>query len=270
MALQNAASLALGDDQIAIGITHGALGTHLGVAYLDEKDAPKLMHLACHKRRYVDPYPPPSPWGVSLVKLGPLSASQARALLCGMSEKYAGGYKEESIHYGINLLAGVDSIQGDGSYAPTEGCDGFTCASIVAAVMGKVGFPLVAIETWEPREINKAWGRAILCMLRALNTPTEHVALVEKHNAGLRLRPEEVVAASEVEPKKRPAKYSEIRQRADEVFKEMLDICGSPPSEAGVFTPCAIAYEDECKLNAISELTQSIRHLIVLGRRMSE
>ena len=268
MALQNAASLALGDDQIAIGITHGALGTHLGVAYLDEKDVPKLLHLAFHKRLHIDSFPPQSPWGVSLVKLGPLSASQARALLCGMAEKYAGGYKEDSVHYGINLLAGVDSIQSGGQYTPTEDCDGFTCASIVAAVMSRIGFPLVAIDTWEPREINRAWGRAILCMLRALDTPVEHVALVEKHNAGLRLRPEEVVAASEVEQARRPVKYSTIRSRADDVFKEMLAICGSPPSEQGVFTPCATAYDVECKAIAISELKNCIHHLI--GQRKPE
>lgn len=262
MTYQSAASRLLTNDQVAIAITHGIFGVHLGVVFFDEQDSPKLLHLALHKRLLIDDYPPQTPWAVSLIELGKWSAVQARALLCGMSQKYAGAYKEDSIHYGINLFAGIDSIQVDGQYTPTEDCDGYTCSSIVASAFGKIGFPLVDLKSWESKEINRAWGRAIVCMLTAFGTPPDHVALVEKNNNGLRLRPEEVAAAGEIAQSMRPVKYGDIQQRADDVFKEMLAVCGQPQSLGdSPVKPCADAYHAELRSRVILELVNCIRRL---------
>lgn len=262
MAYQSAAAQVLTNDQVAIAITHGTFGAHLGVAFFDEQDSPKLLHLAFHKLLLIEDYPPNNPWAFSLIELGPWSAVQARALLSGMADKYAGGYKEDSIHYGINLFAGIDSIQSNGQYTPTEDCDGYTCSSIVAAILEKVGFPLVDLKSWESKEINSAWGRAIVCMLRAFRAPPDHVALVEKNNIGLRLKPEEVAAAGEFAQSMRPVKYGDLHRRADEVFKEMLTVCGQPTSLIdSPAKPCADAYEDERKAVIILELANCMRCL---------
>lgn len=253
MGYQCTTTVDIGTEKVGIALSHGALGGHLGVAFSDEDGNQRLMHLGWHERLFIETYPAPqSKWAASVVDLRPSSAMQALALIRAMADKYSGGFVDEGIHYGINLIAGANAINQDGSYSPVDGNDGYTCASIVAAMFTGVGLPLVNLSTWENREANKIWGRAILCMLRA-TVSAQHVAAVEKNNNGLRLRPEEVAAAAEVPQASRPVDQAAIEKRADEIMGEMQVICGAaaPQAEGSPVKPCVDMYHKELAEHAL-------------------
>jgi len=259
MGYQCATNVNIGTEKVGIALSHGALGGHLGVAFSDEDGKQHLMHLGWHERLFIQPYPPdPNAWVASVVDLRPFSAMQALALIRAMADKYSVGFIDEGIHYGINLIAGANAIKQDGTYSPVEGNDGYTCASIVAAMFSGVGLPLVNLPTWENSEANKIWGRAILCMLRA-TVPAAHVAAVEKNNTGLRLRPEEVAAASEVPQASRPVVQAIIEKRADEIMGEMRAVCGAPtaPQEGSSIKPCVDTYHNELADHAKAAATKT-------------
>lgn len=249
MGYQCTTTVDIGTEKVGIALSHGALGGHLGVAFSDEDGNQRLMHLGWHERLFIEAYPAPQDkWVASVVDLRPSSAMQALALLRAMADRYSGGFKDEGIHYGINLIAGANAIKSDGTYSPVDGNDGYTCASIVAAMFSGVGLPLVNLPTWEGTDVNKIWGRAILCMLRRTpNVSAEHVASVEKNNTGLRLRPEEVAAAAEVPQASRPVVQAAIEKRADEIMGEMQAVCGAatPQEEDSPIKPCVDAYHKE-------------------------
>lgn len=233
-----------------VAITRGVLGTHLGLAFSDETGDAKLLHLAWHKRLRVDTYPAEN-WLVSVIQIPPLAASQAVALVRGMAERYGNKHTAGGVDYGINLFAGKDAVSADGKYVPGPGCDGFTCASLIAEVLRRVGFDLVNLATWTASPRNEAWGRAIVCMLRATDTHDAHVTKVESNINGLRLRPEEVAAAAELEPQLRPASHQAVQERADQIFAQVQESCGHPPDLTGEILDCVRKYQ-----NALANLEQ--------------
>jgi hypothetical protein len=141
------------------------------------------------------------------------------------------------------LFAGKNAFQSNGTYQPGPGCDGFTCASLIAEIFRQIGFTLVDLTTWEPRKINEAWGNAIVCMLVATKVSPSHVEKVSSNISNLRLRPEEVAASAELPLEARPAIYPKIVDRADELFAQINSACGPPPdSSASCFKHCVSTY----------------------------
>jgi hypothetical protein len=245
MAYGLAQNVVIGPESVGVAITHGLLGTHLGLAYPEEDGSTKLLHLAWHKQLRVDEYPQQN-WLASIMQIPPIASSQAVALLRGMAEKYGNNRNSpDSFDYGINLLAGPNAIKGDGTYAPEANCDGYTCASIIAEVLRKSGFELIKLSTWKSTPRNAAWGRAIICLLRATQTPDSHVKRVEANINGLRLRPEEVAAAAELPAAERPSEHDAIQKRADEIAEQVQTSCGPPPESGGAFKLCIDAYQAE-------------------------
>jgi hypothetical protein len=247
MAFTLAEDLTVGPEEVGIAITHGALGTHLGLAYCDENGSARLLHLGWHKRLFVDEYPQPT-WLACIMPMTPFASSQAVALIRGMADRYGNRSVADSVDYGINLFAGRDAIRGDGQYFPGPDCDGFTCASLIAEILKQVGFHLVDLKTWPAAPKNEAWGRAIVCMLKATSTPDDHVKKVEKNITGLRLRPEEVAAAAELSPTSRPATHTVLQVRADQIFSQVLEACGPPPPAHPAFEHCVTTYREQLEL----------------------
>ena len=244
MAYYSAQDLSLEAEDIGVAITHGALGAHLGLIYPTEDGSAKLLHLGWHKHLVVDDYPQQN-WLATIVRIPPIASAQAVALIRGMADRYGNANRPDGLDYGINLFAGQGAIKGDGSYSPTASCDGFTCASIIAEILRQIGFQLVALNTWVAAPKNEAWGRAIVCMLKATRTPDAHVAKVESNINGLRLRPEEVAAAAELPIASRPAIHQVLQMRSEEILSQVFESCGPPPVASSVIQPCLTSYQAE-------------------------
>ncbi|WP_124590315.1 hypothetical protein [Burkholderia cepacia] len=252
MAYALATEVAIGPEELGVAIKHGSLGSHLGIVYNDENDVARILHLGWHKLLLVDGYPQ-SDWLASTINLPAIASSQAVALIQGMAELYGNKREPEGLDYGINLFAGQGSIDSNGRYAPGADCDGFTCASIIAEILHKVGFPLVDLPTWPAAPKNEAWARAIVCMLRATGTSAEHVEKVEANITGLRLRPEEVAAAAELPPEERPVGHEVIQDRADQIIAQIEELCGPAPEPNSRIRRCVITYREELALLEANE-----------------
>ena len=204
------------------------------------------MHHAWHNTLRVESQPDPDTiWLYSILNIPPISSMQAVALIRGMIEKYENGSTEANIEYGINLIAGQGAIMSDGTYNPGADCDGFTCASIIAAIFSHIGLPIADLSKWPSTNKNRIWGRAIVCMLQALQASPEHVAKVSSNISGLRLRPEEFAAAAEMPFTSWPVQYSEVQDRADEISSQILKDCGPQPPLGRSFGHCVITYREE-------------------------
>ncbi len=246
MAYTLATELKIGKEQLAITIAHGTLGSHLGVAYWDELEKPRIMHLGWHKNLRVEDYPHPQMnWLCSVLNLSALASMQAVALISSMAEKYGNQATAASLDYGINLMAGHGAIKSDGVYEPGPDCDGFTCASIIAEIFAQIALPIVDLSTWPSTEKNKIWGRAIVCLLRALGATSEHVEKVESNVSGLRLRPEEFAAAAEVSSTSWPAPYDDVQKRADEIGGQIIKDCGPAHEPGEHYRHCVVTYRDD-------------------------
>ncbi len=245
MGLEAARADSVEGDQVAIAITHGLLGSHLGIVYRDGDDKQKLLHLAFHRLLLDEDFPCADPWAVLKLALPEWRLVQVIALIRKLSKKYVLG-RNSVVTYGINLYAGIDAIKEDMTYELGQDGDGLTCASFVAAAFKAIGSPLVNLPTWEYDQINEIWGRAVVCMLRVYNADLKHIEKVEANINGLRLRPEEVVAGAELLDPKNPAEFKDVQLRAPEIIKEMIAICGAPTEEsAGQFDPCVQQYKKE-------------------------
>ena len=250
MALALATEMAWNPNEIAIGISHGALGTHLGIAFHNGQ-ATRLVHLAWHLT-LIDEEFPKANWLACVIEFPPVVASQVIVIVRNLCKRYPAGHaRTDGITYGLNLVAGRGAIKATGAYKPGKGCDGYTCSSFVAEIFSHFGLELVRRESMLDLPRNHAWAEAILCMLVSTGATAEHVGKVRANFKGTRLRPEEVCAAAEMPATQWPVDMAQIQARADQVSQEVQAKCGPPPQTPDNFAPCRQAY-----LSALLQLDQ--------------
>lgn len=238
MAFQTSDKVPLGADEVAVGLTHGLFGSHLGVAFHAQEGGAKLLHLANHHSLCVDPYGAPT-WIASVVPFHFTEAIQLIALARNYAVTHQG---RDGPSYGINLLAGKGAIDKNGNYSPTKGCDGFTCASIVAEIFNASGFEAVNLGGWKTTPNNRIWGQAVVEMLRAGGASQDHLTAVSNSNSGMRLLPEEFAAATERSSDDWAMEQADIAERATALMSEILLKCG-PPIQIADWHPLAKAVE---------------------------
>lgn len=242
----SAADVPLNGDQVAMAITYGTFGSHLGVALRDENGAAKLLHLAWHRMLSRDEYPQDN-WAAQVANLPASAMSLVAPVIRGMLCQYE-DIKGEP-RYGVNLYAGRGAVRANGDYLTGPGSDGHTCSSFVADIFNGAGVPLVDLDSWLPTDQNKAWGEAVACCLERWGQVHQiaempvHVAAVRANNQGLRVLPEEIAAAAVLpDAGRNPAKQDDVRAAATEVLQQMQRVCergGAYPP----FQPCVDAYE---------------------------
>ncbi len=244
MSYQLSSAVHVGEDQIFIGITHGILGAHLGVAYQDSSGTPKLLHLAFHKNLILESYPKNN-WLVCQLPVDEDAGAQIVALLNASAKLYSNHLSPFGFDYGINLFAGQGCIAPDGRYEPKDGCDGYTCSTFVAEIFKSFGFDLVDLNSWPRKWANKVWGAAVICLLKADGASSEHIAAVERNNLGLRLKPEEVAAAAEAFQVGFPSAYGDVSERSQEIMAQLINTCDVPPplSTNHRMRPCVDQYQ---------------------------
>jgi hypothetical protein len=248
VAFECASTIDVGREQVAIAIQAGILGSHLGLMFRDADGVMTTFHLAFHRLVVVDQQPPaPGEWLACVIPFGEQRAKRVASTIRGMAKVHKlYPFGESPVDYGLSLLLGQGAISKEGVYSPLPGRDGFTCATLLADLLQRSGAKLVDPKTWVGSPKGEAWGRAIVCMLRAWRSATEeHVQKVERGNAGVRMRPEEVAAAGETYEGK-PKSQAELAARAIEVFDEVQHRCAAAaePSDPAM-KACVVTYMDE-------------------------
>lgn len=224
MSFDTSDKIPLDADKVAIGLTHGIFGSHLGVAFHTKEGGAKLLHLANHRLLCFDPYGEKR-WITSVVPFEPTEAIQFIALARNYASVHVG---KDGPNYGINLLAGKGAIDTEGNYSPSKDSDGFTCASIVAEIFNASAFEVVDLASWQATQQNRVWGGAIVEMLKAGGAHPDHVIAVSKSVNGLRLLPEEFAAAAERSSEHWPTAQGDLTARATALTAEILAKCGPP------------------------------------------
>lgn len=188
-------------DTVAIALTPGAFGSHVGVVFFKTNDTPVVVHLAFHKKLACEALSAEAgKWLVCTVPLPRLRSPQVVAFFRAFLSQYPKKNDHPgAVDYGLNLFAGRGAISEGGVYSPKPGFDGFTCASFVNELFRRARVGLTNVKTWTPNEINKIWGDAVVCFLLCDELASaEHVNRVKANNLGFRLLPEEVAAAAEM------------------------------------------------------------------------
>lgn len=222
MAYETSDKVPLGSNDVAVGLTRGVFGSHLGVAFHSKAEGPKLLHLATHQILHFEPYGAKE-WIASIVPFELTEAIQFIALARNYAALHVGS---NGPNYGINLLAGKGAIDSQGKFSPSKGSEGFTCASIVAEIFNASGFEVVELRNWPTTHHNRKWGQAIVEMLRSRNATADHINAVANAVDGLRLLPEEFAAAAERSSEHWPALYADVEPRAEVLAEEIATKCG--------------------------------------------
>lgn len=221
MAFANAATLTFAKDQIAIGLTRGAFGSHIGIAFHTVKDGVRLLHLHFHRHLGVDAFPVEGQCWIATV---PELHKTNSKILVGIVRFAAS--RKQSINFGINLLASHGSFDANGHYTAPRGSDGLTCATFVSELLRATGLPLVNLQSWQPRDEDVAWGNNVCTLLRDRGRASpEHIAVVRANINGLRLRPEEVAFAADQPLASRPVDFVSATAGGSAVMTRLNSIC---------------------------------------------
>ena len=184
-------NLSLGNDQVAIALTFGAFGRHVGLVYSD-KGSLKVAHMRFHLNVAVEEFPTSHApcWIASPLKIHPMNAKTLIGHLNRIGSSVA------KISFGVNIRSSRGSFTSNGVYRRPAGNDGLTCATFANELCRSIGLPLVNEQSWNvEREADRLWVEEVAHMLHEKNADHSHIAWVRGNSDGLRIRPEEIAAA---------------------------------------------------------------------------
>lgn len=219
MAIQCANQLDLADETVAVALTKGTFGHHVGLVFRRKTEV-KLLHLNFHKDVRFDDFPTPACWIAVPLQM---EATNAKTLIGFMKLV---GHRKPHIPFGVNIQKGVDSFS-SGSYKLPKGGDGLTCATFINEICRYGGMPLVKVSSWEPRDDDKAWVAGVCELLKIKGADDAHIAKVRGNADGLRVRPEEAAAAADMPPVKDGIDFKRAEKASAAVEARLLECC--PP-----------------------------------------
>ena len=183
-----------GGHLVAVLLVPGAIGLHVGV-WLHLGGAPVFLHLAWHLDLRCEAPSEPAWWVV------PQLSRAAQLLVSRRAAMVAVAHERGEVPYALN---GRDVRFDDQGALLLGGRHGLTCASFVAVLFESAGVPLVDIDTWNQRDAarlaeDEDAQRRLVAALRQEHP--EQAERVAPEIGCARLRPEEVAAASGMEPR---------------------------------------------------------------------
>ena len=234
MAFQPIGSVALAKEQIAVAISHGAFGSHLGIGYQTQSEGPQLLHLRFHKDLKCESISTGLSlcWIMCVVQVPPSASKQLVAIVRSIAATMP------VICYGLNILSGHGSFDAMGRYVAPVGSLGLTCSTFVTEIFRAYALPLVDESTWQAADENLAWAERVCTMLQERGADDHHIQAVKSDANGLRMRPEEVSAAADSPFTSRPLDFASAQPLASAVTVRLGDLCPNPNprTQRGVIT----------------------------------
>lgn len=231
MTLANLKDVPFEKEQIAIAVSHSALGSgHIGIGFHSAKSGPQVLHLAWHRDLRVQRIPEElqACWATEALSVPPKASKQIVAYVRVIAARMP------AISYGCNFLSAKGSFSPNGSYKPPKNSSGLTCASFVLEVLRGSRVDLVDGATWRHEAANESWAQGVCSILQEKGADSDHVAAVRRDINGLRLRPFELAAAARLGAKYWPAKFDDVQASAKEVEEQLASVC---PAERGDTAP---------------------------------
>lgn len=201
---------------VAIAIRGDAEFRHIGILYDSFEDGELWMvHLWDHCELRVDPPSDDYAW----VDFHTYDEWEAVQLACHIG-LVALANEDEGIPFGLDFEpAGFDV--NTGHWLLGSGDVGLTCATFVASVFARFGFPVVDPEQWPVRAEDRDVQSLLVDALASRNASAEHIES-QRGKIGLtaRFRPEEV-AASCASPDK-PLNHCDAIPRGSSLLRQLL------------------------------------------------
>jgi hypothetical protein len=215
-------SFSFSRDQVAVAISHGAFGGHIGLAFHAENEGARLLHLRFHQDLKVEEFPPAMPCWIAVAVNLPLQTSRH---LVGMVRYVA--KQLPSINFGVNFIVAKGSFLPTGQYSPPAGSLGLTCATFITEIFRASGLTLISEGTWQPVPDNQEWVGEVITGLKRRGATESHVWAVSLSFRGLRVRPEEVGGAASAPFAQWPLDFNAARATVAPV-RQVLNACCSP------------------------------------------
>lgn len=215
MSFTCATTLPVPKENVAIALSSGAFGSHIGIIFNTAKDGLHILHLRFHKDLIAEAFPQSNfcCWIAAPANVPPIASKALVAIVRAISKRLP------TIKYGVNFMAAKGSFDASGAYKAPKGSDGLTCATFVVEIFRAASLPLIKEESWLPTAENILWGQAVCTLMTKVGTEPEHIKHVLGNIAGLRIRPEEVAAASIVPTLERAIEFDRASGSAIEVMK---------------------------------------------------
>ncbi len=188
---------------------------HCGIIFQLDGEETKLIHLAWHARLKLES--PGSEYIWSDVDLDKVNKSVLAAVFANMM-RHAG-----EISYGID--SDMLCFEPDGTYVAPPAGKGLTCATFIVATFLSQGYQIRDVSSWPDREDDVEWQKFIVETMKqyAWISP-EHIELVQNDIGAKRLRPDEVVAAASSSLDGWPATFTNAREIADQIVKQLNEM----------------------------------------------
>lgn len=198
MVFECSSDVKLEPDDVALVLHHGDIGRHIGFAVFTSKGTHQFLHLAWHKKVRMVDFPLERCAIVGRLPFDRVGLMTLKKALWNIGKKVSIKASAIEIPYGVNIDPAKGSFKKDGTYHPPAGKDGLTCATFVSELCRGVGLSLLNEANWKPRADDADWIDQICALLARPESGADeaHIAHVRQSFDGIRIRPEEVAAAS--------------------------------------------------------------------------
>ena len=193
---------------------------HVGFLFRADEELPSyFLHLAWHCKLTCEA-PPEKDYIAVEAGLDPIN----QTLLAAYCQVIAEANKNGQIPYGIHYEGTYFDPQ-TGEWLRGIKEDGLTCATFILAVYRAQGIDLLNLTEWPQRPEDIIWQEEILYLL-ACFSPKEHKDYVESQKTkigSIRLRPEEVAAASSSSSSQLPVEFERCIHLAEQVKQALIN-----------------------------------------------
>ena len=174
----------------AVALMVGAVRLHTGIAFRRRDDSIEILHLASHCKVRAAPT---AGWSYAVPVLDVIDLVLLAAY-CVMLDR-----ERPLIPYGLKFEE--SSLDDDGRFTPGPNESGMTCSTFVLAIFEWATIPLLSRESWPSRPDDTEAQLKLVAYLRTTDATKEHIEAVEREVGCMRIRPEEVAAATTTEPR---------------------------------------------------------------------
>lgn len=192
----------------AVALIAGAVRLHTGILYRTSGGSLQVLHLAMHYKLRTSK---PNGWSYAVPNLDEVDLITL-AGFCTILDS-----TRPRLPYGLRFAS--SRFDDEGRFIAGQGESGLMCSTLVVALFEWAGIPLLVASSWEARPDDLDAQRQLLEVLRACgDAAPDHIIAIEGELGCVRIRPEEVAAATTTDP--RPMSFPDAARIGAEVLAE--------------------------------------------------
>lgn len=177
---------------------------HVGVVYRDNEEHVRFLHFAAHDDLRCGACDASYHWA----EVG--FERNNKMMLAALASVIATKRVGRPIPYGFEYQGGADApIDPEGEWYEVLS---MTCSTFVVALFATLGYPLIDVSTWPPRDSDRSWARSTLIdyLVTVYESQLDVDRIQELIPYYVRVRPEETAVAAKGVSASRPYAFPEV------------------------------------------------------------